>query len=132
MTDHRVLDPQVPVHPVPTPTRWVFTELVCADPGLLRVEFNALIAVNFPPAEGRRDRRPPRRPGPPGIDWFRLIPPPGPPGVGPGGVVVWIRPVPGPDRPARERSPPRLRPNHTENPHVPGPRPHEGGEGINR
>jgi len=130
MTDHRALDPPAPVDPVRAPTRSVFAELVCADPGLLRVEFDALIAANFPPADDRRSRCPPRRPGRTGTDRFRSVPPSGPRGTD--ALTVRTRPLPGPDRPARERSPPRSGPNPIESPNDPRPRPHEGGEGIDR
>ena len=36
-------------------------EAVCADLALLRLEFDALVAANYPDLAGRRDHRPPRR-----------------------------------------------------------------------
>jgi hypothetical protein len=58
--------------PVETPS--VFAELVCADPELLRAEFEALIAANYPPGDGRRHRRPPRRAAPPRAERARPAP----------------------------------------------------------
>jgi hypothetical protein len=46
----------------PADTGAAFAELVCADTELLRVEFDEIIAANFPPGDGRRFRCPPRRP----------------------------------------------------------------------
>ncbi len=42
-----------------------FADLVSADPQLLRAEFDAIIAANFPRTAGRARRRPPARPVPP-------------------------------------------------------------------
>jgi len=36
-------------------------EVVCADPDLLALEFDALMAANFPDVADRPDHRPPRR-----------------------------------------------------------------------
>ena len=58
--------------PVDTPSR--FAELVCADPELLRAEFEALIAANYPPGDGYRRSDPPRRKRPPRIDRARPAP----------------------------------------------------------
>ncbi len=41
-----------------------FADLVSADPQLLRAEFDAIVAANFPRAAGRTRRRPPVRPLP--------------------------------------------------------------------
>ena len=41
-----------------------FADLVCADARLLHVEFDAIIAANFPVGGGQRSRRPPRQPRP--------------------------------------------------------------------
>ncbi len=41
-----------------------FVDLVSADTQLLRAEFDAIIAANFPRAAGRTRRRPPTRPVP--------------------------------------------------------------------
>jgi hypothetical protein len=41
-----------------------FVDLVSADTRLLRAEFDAIIAANFPRAAGRTLRRPPARPVP--------------------------------------------------------------------
>jgi hypothetical protein len=71
MTDHSVLEREAPNRRVRTTsdtaatnTAAAFTELICADAGLLHVEFNAIIAANFPPGDGQRHRRPPRGPRP--------------------------------------------------------------------
>jgi hypothetical protein len=62
MNDHPALACEAPDHPVcaPADLHSVFAELVCADPGLLQAEFDALIAANFPPGNGRRFRPPHR------------------------------------------------------------------------
>ena len=115
MSDDPALAQRAPVHPLAAPadtapadTHAVFVELVCADVGLLQVEFDALIAANFPPGNGRRSRRPPRRPGPPRIDRARPSPqaipssrsgPRSPSGTGTGTAHA-----------ARERGPPRQHP----------------------
>lgn len=68
MTDHR--PPPIRRHPIsarhwadpspPTPA-WAFTDVVCADPELLRIEFDAIIAANFPPPGNEpRSQHPPR------------------------------------------------------------------------
>jgi len=36
-------------------------EVICADPDLLALEFDALVAANYPDFAGRPDPRPPRR-----------------------------------------------------------------------
>jgi len=41
-----------------------FATIVCAEGDLLRLEFEAIIAANFPPGQGQRSRCPPRQPGP--------------------------------------------------------------------
>jgi hypothetical protein len=107
MNDHPALACEAPDHPVSTPAdlQSVFAELVCADPGLLQAEFDALIAANFPPGNGRRSRHPPRRSAPPGTDRARPTPQAvsasrsGPRSGSAGGI--------GTDRAARERGPPR-------------------------
>ena len=38
-----------------------FADLICADTGLLHVEFDAIIAANFPVGGGQPSRRPPRQ-----------------------------------------------------------------------
>jgi len=58
--------------PIDTPSR--FAELVCADPELLRVEFEALIAANYASGDGQRRRCPPRRKRPARIDRARSAP----------------------------------------------------------
>jgi len=40
-----------------------FAEVVCADPDLLALEFDALMAANYPDVADRPDPRPPRRTG---------------------------------------------------------------------
>jgi hypothetical protein len=95
--------------PVGTPsgTPSVFAELVCADPELLRAEFEALIAANYPPGDGHRRRRPPRRTHPARTDRARPAPraisssQPGIPPA-PGGRTGRT----GVDRAPRERAPP--------------------------
>jgi hypothetical protein len=64
MTDHPCLEypaPAAAATPVPVMGAWV--ELVCGYAGLLRVEFDAIIAANFPGGAGQRHRRPPLRRG---------------------------------------------------------------------
>jgi hypothetical protein len=61
----------------PAATRSAFTELICADPELLRVEFTALITANYPPAQSRR--LPPRQPVRPRTDQAPPTPPPSAP-----------------------------------------------------
>ena len=41
----------------------VLAEVVCADPDLLALEFDALMAANYPDVADRPDPRPPRRTG---------------------------------------------------------------------
>lgn len=41
-----------------------FATIVCAEGDLLRLEFDAIIAANFPPGQGQRSRCPPRYPAP--------------------------------------------------------------------
>ena len=84
-----------------------FAELVCADPELLRAEFEALIAANYPPGDGRRCGCPPPRKRPPRIDRARPAPraiSSSQPGFlpGPGGRKGRT----GADRAPRERGPP--------------------------
>src|SRR4051794_13785123 len=38
-----------------------FADLICADTGLLHLEFDAIIAANFPVGGGQRSRPPPRQ-----------------------------------------------------------------------
>jgi hypothetical protein len=63
-----------PVATVPVDTPSVFAKLICADPGLLRAEFEALIAANYPPGDGHHSRRPPRRTRPLRTDRTRPAP----------------------------------------------------------
>jgi len=84
-----------------------FAELVCADPELLRAEFEALIAANYPHRDGRRCGWPPPRKRPPRIDRARPAPraiSSSRPGflLGPGGRKGRT----GADRAPRERGPP--------------------------
>jgi hypothetical protein len=108
MNDDPGLAHKAPVHPVSAPadTRSRFVELICADPGLLRVEFDALIAANFPPGDGRRSRRPPRRPGPSATGGPQPVPL-----ARPAAAVrsAWAQPEAAPRRRARQRSPPGQR-----------------------
>jgi hypothetical protein len=108
MNDDPGLAHNAPVHPVSAPadTRSRFVELICADPGLLRVEFDALIAANFPPGDGRRSRRPPRRPGPSATGGPQPVPL-----ARPAAAVrsAWAQPEAAPRRRARQRSPPGQR-----------------------
>ncbi len=106
MNDDRTLGHPAPDHPVSAPadTSAVFADLVCADPGLLRVEFDALIAANFPPADVRRFRRTPRRPGPTRTQ--PALPLPAARSVVATGSPAPIRAASAPDRRARQRSPP--------------------------
>ena len=95
--------------PVDTPsgTPSVFAELVCADPELLRAEFEALIAANYPSGDGHRRSCPPRRKRPLRIDRAR----PAPRAISSSRPGFLPRPGgrkgrAGADRPARERGPP--------------------------
>jgi hypothetical protein len=63
-----------PVATLPVDTASRFAELVCADPELLRAEFEALIAANYPSGDGHRRSCPPRRKRPPRIDRARPAP----------------------------------------------------------
>jgi len=108
---HALADP-APEHlgPSPADAKSVFAELVCADPELLRAEFEALIAANYPPGDGQRCPRSPRwtaplrfdwvRPGPQIVSWRRSASLPGSPGRT--GRI-------GADHAARERGPPGQR-----------------------
>ncbi|MDT7650099.1 MAG: hypothetical protein QOI36_1505 [Pseudonocardiales bacterium] len=109
MNDDPGLAHKAPVHPVSAPadTRSRFVELICADPGLLRVEFDALIAANFPPGDGRRSRRPPRRPGPSATGGPQPVPLARPAAAVRGSA--WAHPEAAPRRRARQRSPPGQR-----------------------
>jgi hypothetical protein len=87
-----------------------FVELLSADTELLRMEFDAIIAQNFPRPAGRPRNRPPGRPGPPTQNRRRRIVLPGrdqPPRCGHQPERV-LRAV---DGRARQRSPPELRPS---------------------
>jgi hypothetical protein len=108
MSDPGLAHP-APVHPVSAPadTHSRFVELICADPGLLRVEFDALIAANLPPGDGRRSRRPPRRPGPSATGGPQPVSPAGPAAAVRG--PAWAQPEAAPRRRARQRSPPGQR-----------------------
>jgi hypothetical protein len=63
MTDHRTPLRAAPHQRVATPSGAdvTFGDLICADPGLLHVEFDAIIAANFPVCGGQPSRRPPRQ-----------------------------------------------------------------------
>jgi hypothetical protein len=83
MTDHFTLERAAPGHRVLTAsdtmtsdTTAAFAELICADAGLVHVEFDAIIAANFPPGAGQRNQGPPRRPRPPVLDRPRPAAPP--------------------------------------------------------
>lgn len=104
-TDEHLDSAPVATLPVDTPSR--FAELVCADPDLLRAEFEALIAANYPSGDGHPCSCPPRRKRPPRIDRARPAPraissswPWFLPGSGDGEGRT------GADRAARERGPP--------------------------
>ena len=66
MTDHPTPLRAAPDQRVATPsgTDVAFADLICADTGLLHVEFDAIIAANVPAGGGQPSRRPPRRSGP--------------------------------------------------------------------
>jgi hypothetical protein len=90
----------------------VFTELVCADPELLRAEFEALIAANYPPGDGHRNHRPPRQTRPLRTDRAR----PAPRASSSRRPGLWSRPggragPTGADRAPRERGPPWKHPH---------------------
>jgi hypothetical protein len=87
MTDHPCLEypaPAAAATPVPVMGAWV--ELVCGDAGLLRAEFDAIIAANFPGGAGNATGAHPCAvgtcgPNDPGPGHPRVPPPeaPGPP-----------------------------------------------------
>jgi hypothetical protein len=66
MTDHPILEPAAAVRvragepsgaePSSTAPAAAFTDLVCADHELLRAEFDAIIAANFPDTAGAEQR----------------------------------------------------------------------------
>ena len=68
MTEHPTLEPTDTVHlragepTAAADTTAAFADLVCADHELLRAEFNAIIAANFPDAADGAQRRRPTRP----------------------------------------------------------------------
>jgi hypothetical protein len=72
MTEHPTLGPTDTVHlragepSAAADTTAAFTDLVCADHELLRAEFDAIIAANFPDAADGTQRRCPTRPVVPG------------------------------------------------------------------
>ncbi|GAA1294386.1 hypothetical protein GCM10009609_74610 [Pseudonocardia aurantiaca] len=70
MTEHPVLDrPTACPPPRDRPAATAeFVDVVCADGELLRAEFDAIIAANFPPEAGQACEDPPRRPAPPLCD----------------------------------------------------------------
>ena len=63
MTDHPPPERAAPEQRVATPrgADVAFADLICADTELLHVEFDAIIAANFPVGGGQPTRRPPRR-----------------------------------------------------------------------
>jgi len=62
MTDHPCIEYPAPAtDPAPVDAVGACVELVCGDAGLLRAEFDAIIAANFPGGAGQRHRRPPLR-----------------------------------------------------------------------
>jgi hypothetical protein len=63
-----------PVATLPVDTASRFADVVCADPELLRAEFEALIAANYPSGDGHRRSCPPRRKRPLRIDRARPAP----------------------------------------------------------
>lgn len=69
MNDHPTLG-RAPEHcaPEPADTDTAFVDLLSADKELLRIEFDEIIAANFPSGDGRQTRCPPRRPEPPVAD----------------------------------------------------------------
>jgi hypothetical protein len=93
-----------------------FVELVCADSDWLQVEFEAIIAANFPPGDGQRSRRPPRRPAVLVTDQPRQATSASRPAVvcGP----VWTQPGAAQRDRARERGPPTtdVTPHQTQRP----------------
>ncbi|WP_219417332.1 hypothetical protein [Pseudonocardia nigra] len=93
-----------------TATGAAFAAVVAADAELLRIEFDAIIAANFPAGRAQRSRHPPRRSGPlQGVDQ--------PPAETPGGAVAaatgraWAFPGRPGEHQARQRSPPPRRPD---------------------
>ena len=73
MTEHPTLEPTDIVHrrtgepSAAADTTATFTDLVCADHELLRAEFDAIIAANFPDAADGTQHRRPIRPVVPGM-----------------------------------------------------------------
>jgi hypothetical protein len=63
MTDHPTPERAAPEHRVATPSGAdvAFADLIYADTELLHVEFDAIIAANFPVGGGQPSRRPPRQ-----------------------------------------------------------------------
>ena len=63
MTDHPTPERVAPDQRAATPSGAdvAFADLICADTGLLHVEFDAIIAANFPVGGGQPSRRPPRQ-----------------------------------------------------------------------
>jgi len=110
MTDHPTLEPPAAVRvragePSGAAPAAAFVDVVCADHELLRAEFDAIIAANFPPdvADGPQ---PGVWTGPVVTGTDRGVRPPGPAPLSPrpGRHEGW----PGPrDLQARERGPPR-------------------------
>jgi hypothetical protein len=68
MTEHLTigLTSACRVRPTPAaataPALTTFAELICADSDLLQLEFDAIIAANFPPGTGQPTARPPIKP----------------------------------------------------------------------
>ena len=62
MTDHPTPERAALGYCVTTPSGAdvAFADLICADTELLHVEFDAIIAANFPAGGGQPSRRPPR------------------------------------------------------------------------
>jgi hypothetical protein len=91
------------------PATSAFLEILCADPDLLRREFDSIIAASFPDGDGDQEQYPPRRPN--DLLVFTLPPVQVPAGavaalltlspVQHGTALLW----------ARERSPPRRSPS---------------------
>jgi hypothetical protein len=70
MSDLPALEDAAPelLDPAPADVSPVFVELICADTDLLRAEFEALMAANYPSSDARSRLRPPRPNRPSRID----------------------------------------------------------------
>ncbi|MFC4950114.1 hypothetical protein [Pseudonocardia sp. GCM10023141] len=93
------------------PSTSAFLEILCADPDLLRMEFDSIIAASFPNGErdGDQEQRPPLHPN----DLLVLKLPPAQVPAGTRAALLTLSPVQHGTAVlrARERSPPRRSPS---------------------